>query len=150
VAGLLSPLQKLRGAASSQTQFRRPAGFTKQARHRICYRGHERRRRHTRTPARLRPAAAQYPSPRFRSGKKSARRIWFERISRNGRYRSGWPGPTQSTRIQQFRSKFLPRPDSTVREPVGYGPRRNAANNNATAATFVLPSQFPPPQAWSL
>jgi len=59
---------------------------TKQARHRICCRGYECRWRHTRTPARLRPAAARYPSPRFRSGKKSARRIWFERISRNSRY----------------------------------------------------------------
>jgi Thiol-disulfide isomerase and thioredoxins len=38
------------------------------------------------TPARFRPAAARYPSPRFRSGKKSARRIWFERISRNSCY----------------------------------------------------------------
>ena len=38
-------------------------GPTKQARHRICCRGHERRWRRPRAPARLRPAAARYPFP---------------------------------------------------------------------------------------
>jgi hypothetical protein len=70
-----------RGAARNRTC---EGGLTSQTRHRICGRRNQRRWGHAGVPAILRPAAARYTPPRFRSGRKSAQSIRAGRISGNG------------------------------------------------------------------